>query len=346
MELIYKRKCLISTHPWKIARTKRCEQFEVVIIELRDQSGLIGYGEAAPITRYRESASSVEKFLAAVDPKRLERDDVLTVKYIDSLSAGDFAAKCGLNVALNDLYSKRRGKALHESFGLDFRENTYVTSFTIGIDSPEIIKLKVAEAEQFPMLKIKVGSRSDRENIAALRQIAPSKPIRVDANEGWVTKEEALENIRWLAEDKNIQFVEQPMPAATPGEDWVWLKKRSPLPIFADESYHTARDIHSVVQCFHGVNVKLSKTGGINGAFEALQAARKQGLQTMLGCMIETSILISAAAQLASLCDYLDLDGNLLITNDPYQGVEAKQGLLSFAQSLEKSGIRVTPRLI
>ena len=184
----------------------------------------------------------------------------------------------------------------------------------------------------------------DKVNMQALREVAPTKTLRVDANEGWKTKEQALEMIEWLAKDGHIEFVEQPMPAATPAKDWVWLKQRSPLPIFGDESYHLAEDVAQAAECFHGVNVKLVKTGGISAGFDALQAARKAGLKTMLGCMIESSILISAAAHLAELCDYLDLDGNILITNDPYVGVTAEKGVLSFAGAPEKFGLRVSAR--
>jgi L-alanine-DL-glutamate epimerase-like enolase superfamily enzyme len=148
----------------------------------------------------------------------------------------------------------------------------------------------------------------------------------------------------WLAKDGHVEFVEQPMPATTPIKDWVWLKQRSPLPIFGDESFHLAADAAQAAECFHGVNVKLVKTGGVSAGFEALQAARKAGLKTMLGCMIESSILISAAAHLVELCDYLDLDGNLLITNDPYVGVTAAKGVLSFATAPEKFGLRVCAR--
>src|SRR5262249_50580839 len=151
---------------------------------------------------------------------------------------------------------------------------------------------KVLAAEKFPVLKMKVGAPDDKANLQALRDVAPQKKVRVDANEGWRTKEQALEMIEWLAHDGNIEFVEQPMPASTPVEDWIWLKQRSPLPIFADESFHTAKDAARAADCFHGVNVKLVKTGGISAGYEALQAARKLGLKTMLGCMIETSILI------------------------------------------------------
>ena len=166
----------------------------------------------------------------------------------------------------------------------------------------------------------------------------------MDANEGWKTKEEALERIEWLARDPHIQFIEQPMPATSNPKDLVWLKERSPLPILADEGYHSAKDVAHCAECYHGVNVKLVKTGGVSGGFEALSAARKAGLKTMIGCMIETSVLISAAAHLAELCDYLDVDGNLLTKNDPYLGVMAEKGILSFANAPEKFGLRVCER--
>jgi len=168
--------------------------------------------------------------------------------------------------------------------------------------------------------------------------------VRIDGNEGWKTKEEALRNIEWFAQDKNVEYVEQPMPDTTPVKDMAWLKSRSPLPIYGDESYHTAKDIDMCAECFHGVNVKLVKTGGISGGYEALQAARKAGLKTMIGCMIESSILITAAAHLAELADHLDIDGNILIGNDPYLGATAERGMISFAKTPEKLGLRVCPR--
>ena len=199
-------------------------------------------------------------------------------------------------------------------------------------------------ADAYPVLKLKVGVPDEKAILAALREVAPTKPIRVDANEGWQTKEEALERIEWLARDGYIQFVEQPMPRAASAADLIWLKERSPLPVFADESCHTVKDIPRCAECFHGVNVKLVKTGGVSMAFETLQAARRAGLKTMIGCMIETSVLISAAAHLAELADYLDVDGNLLITNDPFAGVTADQGILSFARAKEKHGLQVSLR--
>ena len=166
----------------------------------------------------------------------------------------------------------------------------------------------------------------------------------MDANEGWKTKEHALEMLELLAKDGHIQFVEQPMPRNTSPADLIWLKERSPLPIFADESCHTVHDIPHCAECYHGVNVKLVKTGGITMAYDTLQAARKAGLKTMIGCMIETSVLISAAAHLAELADHLDIDGNLLTTNDPFNGVTAEQGMLSFASAVAQTGLRVTAR--
>jgi L-alanine-DL-glutamate epimerase-like enolase superfamily enzyme len=168
--------------------------------------------------------------------------------------------------------------------------------------------------------------------------------VRVDANEAWKTKAEALENIEWLAKDGFVQFIEQPMPASTSAADLIWLKERSPLPLFADEAFHAARDVEKCVPGYHGVNVKLCKTGGVSRAHEALLTARKAGLKTMIGCMIETSILISAAAHLAELTDFLDIDGSLLTTNDPYAGVTADHGILSFTNAVEQTGLRVNAK--
>jgi L-alanine-DL-glutamate epimerase-like enolase superfamily enzyme len=219
-----------------------------------------------------------------------------------------------------------------------------VTSFTIGLDTPEIIREKVLAAAHYPVLKLKTGDVNDRQNLAALRSAAPNKPVRADANEGWKTKEHALEMLEWLASDGHIQFVEQPLPRTASAADFKWLKERSPLPLYGDESCHSIKDIPFCAECFHGVNVKLVKTGGPSMAHDTLQAARKAGLKTMIGCMVETSVLISAAAHLAELTDHLDIDGNLLITNDPYLGATAKNGMISFAEAPEKLGLRVAER--
>jgi L-alanine-DL-glutamate epimerase-like enolase superfamily enzyme len=345
MNLTWRRFDLKLAHTWTIAGSSGKNIAEVVIVELSDGAGETGIGEAAPSRRYQETSASVEAFCKKVDAGRLSFDDVAgSMRYLDTLSPGDMAAKCAFNLALLDGAARRAQKPLYDFFGLGFREQHHVTSFTIGVDKPEVIRQKVLEAQDYPVLKVKVGVAEDEANFKALREAAPAKAVRVDANEGWRTKEQALEMIEWLAQDGHVQYVEQPMPADTPTKDWAWLKERSPLPIFADESYHLARDVARAAEQFHGVNVKLVKTGGLSAGLEALQAARQAGLKTMLGCMIESSILISAGAHLAELCDYLDLDGSILITNDPFIGVTAQKGVLSFAGATEKFGLRVKRR--
>lgn len=344
MKLKFWRQSLHLAHTWTIARGS-VNHAEVVLVELHAADGVLGLGEAAPIHRYQESVETVEAFCRRVDSARLSFDDVPgSMKYLDTVAPGNLSAKCALNIALLDGAGKRAGKPIYDLLGLGFRNNHHVTSFSIGIDQPDIVRQKVMAAEQYPVLKLKVGVPDDKAILAALREVSPTKPVRVDANEGWKTKEEALERIEWLARDGQIQFIEQPMPADASPKDLIWLKDRSPLPLFADEAYHHAGDAAHCAECYHGVNVKLAKTGGISGGFDALLAARKVGLKTMIGCMIETSVLISAAAHLAELCDHLDIDGNLLITNDPYLGVSALKGRLSFAGSPQKTGLRVQRR--
>lgn len=340
------RSCeLHLANPWKIASSKGSGTHRTVIVELID-GGTNAVGEAAPSSLYGESSEGMLKFLPQLDATKLSFDDVPgSMAYLETVAGIPVAAKCALNLALLDGAAKRAGKPLYDFFGLGFRENHHVTSFSIGIDTPDVIRKKVLEAAQYPVIKLKVGDPRDRENLAALREVAPDKPVRVDANEGWKTKEDALRMLEWLvATDKKIQFVEQPMPRNAADTDLTWLKERSPLPLFADESCHTVKDIPRCAECFHGVNVKLVKTGGASMALETLQAARKSGLQTMIGCMIETSVLISAAAHLAELADFLDVDGNILITNDPFVGVTAKNGVLSFAGAKEPTGLRVRAR--
>ncbi len=341
------RSCeLRLANPWKIASSNGSGTHRTVIVEITDADGTSAIGEAAPSSLYGESSDGVLNYLHKLDVEKISFDDVPgSMDYLEAAPGIPVAAKCVLNLALLDGAAKRAGKPLYDFFGLGFRENHHVTSFSIGIDAPEVIRRKVSHAAEYPVIKLKVGDPRDHENFASLRDAAPDKPVRLDANEGWKTKEEALRMLEWLAAtDKKIQFVEQPMPRNASDEDMRWLKERSPLPLFADESCHTVNDIPRCAECFHGVNVKLVKTGGASMARETLQAARKAGLRTMIGCMIETSVLISAAAHLAELADFLDLDGNLLITNDPFAGATAKNGVLSFLAARERLGLCVGPR--
>ncbi len=332
-------------HMWKISSGGNMggvNLFPVALLQLTDKDGVTGLGESAASSRYREDIAGSLDFFAKLDAHRLSFDDVAaSMEYAEKLAPGQFAAKAAVNVALLDGAARKAGKPLHDFLGLQFRDGHHVTSFSLGIDRPEIVREKALAAEAYPILKLKLGAPGDRANFAALRAAAPKKWVRVDANEGWKTKEFALDIINWLAADGKVQFVEQPMSAATSPKDLAWLKERSPLPLFADESYLSAADLPRCAEGYHGVCVKLAKTGGVTRSLEALRAARQAGLKTMLGCMIETSVLVSAAAHLAALTDYLDLDGNLLITNDPFSGVTSDKGLLSFADAPEKYGLRV-----
>ena len=339
------------THRWTIARGLEpggeggSTIFRVAFAQLTDKDGVTGTGESAPSERYHETVDTTVAFFNRVDPAQLSFGDVAgSMKYLEGVAPGNYAPKCALNIALLDGAARRAGQPIYDYLKLGFTEGKHLTDFSIGIDTPEKTRQKVLEAAPYPLLKLKLGGPADRENLAALREVAPVKRVRVDANEAWKTKEHALQQLEWLAEDGNIELVEQPMPASTPPAEMRWLKARSPLPLMADESYISAAHAQECAECFHAVNVKLVKTGGISGAHAALLAARQAGLKTMIGCMIESSVLITAAAHLAALTDYLDLDGNLLISNDPYCGASAKNGRISFADAPEKIGLRVTPR--
>jgi L-Ala-D/L-Glu epimerase len=332
-------------HQWATAGSAAKKGRVVTFVELRSSDGVVGIGESAPSDRYGETLATVTEFLKKVNPHRLSFDNVnQSMAYLDTISPGDFAGKCPVNIALMDGAARKTGQAVYDFLGLGFTENKHLTSYTIAIDTPDIIRLKTREAAQYPVLKLKVGVPQEHQILAALREVAPAKTLRIDANEGWKTKESALENIERFAKDPHIEFVEQPMPASADWRDLAWLKKRSPLPLYADESYVSAADANLCAECFHGVNVKLIKTGGISGALAALAAAQKAGLKRMIGCMIESSVLISAGAQLSAMADHLDLDTHLLLTNDPYAGPTVKNGIMSYADAAEKTGLRLNPR--
>ncbi len=345
MELLVRRFDLQLEHNWMVASSQSTGGktiYPAVLLELRDDDGVIGYGESAPSRRYDETAETALAFLRRVDAARLSFEDVeASMRYVENLSLGDFSPKGAINLALLDGAAKKARQPLHAFLGLGFSEGKHITSMTIGIDSPEMMRRKTLAAAEFPILKMKVGSPDDRENLAALREAAPAKTIRVDANEAWTTKEEALRRIEELARDRLIEFIEQPMPAQNPATDFIWLRERSPLPIVGDESFLNANDVSRCAECFDGVNMKLCKTGGISRGIEALRAARSAGLKTMIGSMVESSILTSAGAHLASLADWLDLDGMLLITNDPFRGARAERGVMSFLHANETFGLRV-----
>ncbi|HKW97757.1 MAG TPA: dipeptide epimerase [Bryobacteraceae bacterium] len=290
-------------------------------------AGITGVGEAAPIVRYHENAESarqavesVRSMLVSADPYQFEKIMSEVFRRID----GQYAAKAAIDIALMDWFGQKLGIPLYTYFGLD-RADAPITTFSIGIDNPEVTRQKVREAAAFPVLKIKVGLDTDEATIAAVRSVT-NKPLRVDANEGWKDKEEAVRKINWLA-TQGVEFVEQPMPA-TMIEETRWVRSRVHIPIIADEACLHPTDIPKLVNAFDGVNVKLMKCGGMLEAYRMIQIAKSLGMKTMLGCMIESSIGVTAAAHLSPLVDYADLDGNLLIGNDPYSGVLVREGKL------------------
>ena len=284
-----------------------------------DRDGVVGLGEAAPIARYNETAESAAAFIDKARPV-LERDlEDYAVRWsdVDAVGPGEHAAKAALDIAILDWVGRRLKIPLWKLLGLG-REKTVTTTYSIGIDEVPVMQQKVRDAVEFSVYKIKVGSADDRKIIEGIRAVT-AKPLRTDANEGWKTKEEALEMINWMA-GLGVELVEQPLPASCL-EDYAWLKDKVKIPVFADESLIQASDLPRIAPYFHGVNIKLMKCGGVQEAVRLAAMARALGLKLMIGCMIESSLGISAGAAIASLFDHADLDGNLLVSNDPFRGV-------------------------
>lgn len=296
-----------------------------------DYDGFTGYGEASMPPYLGQTVESVCSFLKKVDleqfPDPFCIDDILT--YIDSLSDGDSAAKAAVDIALHDLVGKVIGAPWHRMLGLN-PEKTPNTTYTIGIDTDEMVKLKTREvAGQFKILKVKLGTPRDREMIRAIREVS-DLPIAVDVNQGWKNKKKALDEIFWLKE-QGIVMVEQPMPKEMPDAN-AWLTERSPLPTFADEAIQRLKDIPAVKGAYTGINIKLMKCTGMREAWKMMNYARAEGMKVMIGCMTETSCAIAAAAQLSPAVDFADLDGNLLIANDIFRGTTVVDGKITLNQ--------------
>lgn len=296
-----------------------------------DYDGYTGYGEASMPPYLGQSVESVCTFLKKVNleqfPDPFCIDDILT--YIDSLSPGDSAAKAAVDIALHDLVGKIIGAPWHRMLGLNPLK-TPDTTYTIGIDTDEMVKLKTREvAGQFKILKVKLGTERDREMIRAIREVS-DLPIAVDVNQGWKNKKKALDEIFWLKE-QGIVMVEQPMPKEMIDAN-AWLTEKSPLPTFADEAIQRLKDIPAIKGAYTGINVKLMKCTGMREAWKMMNYARAEGMKVMIGCMTETSCAIAAAAQLSPAVDFADLDGNLLIANDIFRGTTVVDGKITLNQ--------------
>ena len=310
----------------------------VMLTEI-EYDGVTGYGEASMPPYLGESQESVSKFLSLLNLSQFKDPFLLIdiLEYIDGIMPGNFAAKASVDIALHDLIGKLVGEPFYRLFGLN-PHKTPLTSFTIGLDTPEIIKQKVAEAGPYKVLKIKLGRDNDREMVEVIKS-QTDKPLCVDVNQGWTDRNKALEMAVWLKE-KGVLFLEQPMPKEMK-DDIAWLTQRSPLPVIGDEAIQNISDLLNNRDIYSGVNIKLMKCGGLNSAMKMINMARAFGMKVMIGCMTETSCAVSAAAQLSPLADWCDLDGNLLINNDPFTGVEIVDGKITLP---ERSGIGVIKR--
>ena len=304
-----------------------------------EYEGVTGYGEASMPPYLGQSVATVSAFLEKVDLEQFtdpfQLEDILA--YVDSLSPGDSAAKAAVDIALHDLVGKLIGQPWYKLWGLDPRKAPS-TTFTIGIDTPDVVREKTLEAAgKFNILKVKVGLDTDEEMIRTIREVT-RVPLAVDANQGWKDRSKALDEIFWLKE-QGVVMVEQPM-AKERIDDNAWLTEHSPLPIFADESIQRLADVPSVKGVYSGINIKLMKCTGMREGWKMAQLARALGLKVMVGCMTETSCAVSAAAQLSPYVDFADLDGNLLIANDRFDGVKVVDGKLSLP---DRPGIGVLP---
>ena len=316
-----------TKHPFAIARGSASE-WRVVWVRLTDRDGAEGWGEAAPSRFYGETADTVVAALGHLAPV-LEGADAWSMETVEAELAKAIrfngAAKSAISAALHDLAGRRLGVPLYRLWGLD-PARAPRSSFTIGLGTDDELRHKVAEAAEYPILKVKLGSDRDEQIIRIVRDAAPRKTIRVDANAAW-TARRALAMVELLAE-VGVEFVEQPLPPEDV-DGLRFVRDRSPLPIIADESCIRASDIPRLAGVVDGINIKLSKCGSLREALRMIAVARAHGMLVMCGCMIETSLGITAAAHLAPLLDFADLDGAALLADDPCHGASIAGGRIA-----------------
>jgi L-alanine-DL-glutamate epimerase-like enolase superfamily enzyme len=309
-----------------IARGSKASVKNVFLTLKKD--GIKGVGEAGPNTRYEETAETVICFFEHFPFKGLDKISSLeeVERFIDKASSEvakkkkisiPQSAKTAIEMAWLDWWAKSNNQTLWKLWGAQSNIGP-VSSYTIGLDEIPVMQKKILEAEKYPLYKIKLGTEKDREIIRGIREVT-DKPLRVDANEGWETVDQALKEIEFLR-SQNVELVEQPMHASMKRE-LKELKKYSGLPLCADESFTGREDLNEIVACFDIINIKLMKIGSLVKAKRTIEHAHDLGLKVMIGCMIESSVAITAGGILSLFSEYADLDGNLLISNDPYTGL-------------------------
>jgi L-alanine-DL-glutamate epimerase-like enolase superfamily enzyme len=322
LKFSYKPYTLELKHVFTIAANSRTTT-PVVLTEL-ELDGITGYGEASLPPYLGESQQSVADFLSKIDFSKY--DNIFDLEYIltdiDNIAPGNTAAKASIDIALHDVIGKILNQPWYNIWGFNKSKTPY-TSFTIGIDTPDVVRTKVREAEEYQILKVKLGRETDKEMIETIRSVS-DKPLTVDVNQGWTDKHFALDMIYYLKEN-NVLFVEQPMPK-TNIDDMAWLTQESPLPTIGDESVQRLEDVKKAFGVFSGINIKLMKCTGMREAHKMILMARALDMKVMIGCMTETSCAISAASHLSPLVDWADLDGALLIKNDVYDGTKIING--------------------
>jgi L-alanine-DL-glutamate epimerase-like enolase superfamily enzyme len=329
MHLTFQPYTLQLRHVFTLATSSRTTT-PVVLTQIA-YDGLVGYGEASMPPYLGESHDSAVAFLSKVDlarfPDPFRMEDILG--YVDGLAPGNPAAKAAVDIALHDLVGKLLGQPWYRVWGLD-PSRTPHTSFTIGIDTPDVVRQKTREAAEFKMLKVKLGRDTDKAIIEAIRSVT-DVPLCADVNQGWKDRQQALDMVQWLKE-QGVAFVEQPMPKEQV-DDNAWLTARSPLPILGDEAVQRLADVRKAAAVYSGINVKLMKSTGMREAHRMITTARALGLKVLLGCMTETSCGISAAAHLSPMVDWADLDGALLISNDPFAGARVVEGKVTLSEA-------------
>ncbi len=334
MKLSYQPYTLELKHVFTIATSSRTTT--PVMLTQIEWEGIVGYGEASMPPYLGESHETVANFLSKLDLSQFndpfDLENILN--YVDSVAPKNPAAKASVDIALHDLLGKIMNQPWYKIWGLDKNKTPY-TTFTIGIDTPEVVRQKVREADEYKILKVKLGRETDKEMIETIRSVT-DKPLTVDVNQGWKDKHFALEMIHWLKE-KGIVFVEQPMPKEQI-DDMAWLTEHSPLPTIGDEAVQRLEDVRKAYGVYSGINVKLMKCTGMREAHKMFTLAKALGMRLMIGCMTETSCAIAAAAQLSPLVEWADLDGNLLISNDPYEGTKVIEGKITL---VDRPGIGI-----
>jgi L-alanine-DL-glutamate epimerase-like enolase superfamily enzyme len=340
MKLSYRPYTLELKHVFTIATSSRSTT-PVMLTEI-EYDGVTGYGEASMPPYLGESHESAAAFLAKVDlspftdPFGLEE----ILAYVDGVAPGNPAAKAAVDIALHDLAGRIAGQPWRRMWGYDPWKTPY-TTFTIGIDTAEVVRQKTKEAAEFKILKVKLGRDRDKEIVEAIRSVT-NVPLSADANQGWTDRQLALDMLHWLKE-KGVVFVEQPMPKDRPADN-AWLTERSPLPLLGDEAVQRLPDVRKASSVYSGINIKLMKSTGMREAHEMLLLARALGMKVLLGCMTETSCGISAASHLSPMVDWADLDGALLIRNDPFEGTRIVDGKVTLTDA-PGIGLTKTPQV-